>query len=207
MDRGNPYVVSWVKPLPVLETLTECVNRISQGKANAAIFRWFGTLDPNDIGVIRDKTMKMKTQFNLQSIDIGFSALARRNRNENASAANNIASQLNPRILEGLAANDERLGFFPIEINEGFARLPKFLPKLANGIVSLAAPGQSQLNTILHELSHAIIGTEDEQLAHGQTAYTARNARDLANRFPRRAQNNAENWGIFIEAVGHHKSS
>jgi cell fate (sporulation/competence/biofilm development) regulator YlbF (YheA/YmcA/DUF963 family) len=203
----NKFVQGYVEALPIYDSLKECAERIKQGKANAAILRWFGTNDNEKIKDILAKSQKMRSYFNLLSIDIGFRSLAQRTKNENAAAIDNIVNTLNPHNLarDAPVAAGEQL--FPVMINEGFAKLKKFLPKLADETVSTADPGQSQLNTILHELSHLIIKTVDEKLTSGAIAYSASNARALAIESTTKALNNAENWGIFIEAVGYHKSS
>ncbi len=207
---GNKIVQGYVEALPIYDSLKECAERIKQGKANAAILRWFGTNDNEKIKDILAKSQKMRSYFNLLSIDIGFRSLAQRNKNENAAAIAGIANTLDPNSdnsLVSIATAAAREQLFPVMINERFAKLKKFLPKLADETVSTADPGQSQLNTILHELSHLIIATDDEKLETGAIAYSASNARLLAIENTTKALNNAENWGIFIEAVGYHKSS
>ena len=64
--------------------------------------------------------------------------------------------------------------------------------------------GQDKFETLVHELSHVILGTEDVPLQNGATAYQADNARALARQTRgkvdrRSAYNNAENWGFFVE--------
>jgi hypothetical protein len=44
-----------------------------------------------------------------------------------------------------------------------------------------------------------VLGTSDESLASGQTAYTGALARQLATEDAAKAKKTAENWGMFIE--------
>ena len=66
-----------------------------------------------------------------------------------------------------------------------------------------SSTGQDQLETLLHELSHIVLGTKDEKLDDNTTtAYGGANARLLAVQSATRAQTNAENWGFFVRDVG-----
>lgn len=62
---------------------------------------------------------------------------------------------------------------------------------------------QSKLGAFIHELTHVLLGVDDYQFGPA-TFYGTANAQYLSRRRPLNAQGNAENWCIFIEALGHH---
>jgi hypothetical protein len=83
---------------------------------------------------------------------------------------------------------------FQMHFNLNFPNLKTY----ANPTPATCA-GQSQFETLVHELSHLVLNTNDETLSSGVTAYGGSNARTLAAQSPDKAKNNAENWGFFIE--------
>lgn len=109
-----------------------------------------------------------------------------------------------------------------VMLGDNFRSLPQFLPIIPPapplpGAIPGAAPAagplinanqflQSQFNTLVHELSHVCLSTQDV-LGAGGTAYGTQRAAALAVANPAQAQNNAENVGIFVEACGHHEIS
>ena len=66
---------------------------------------------------------------------------------------------------------------------------------------------QSQFETVIHELTHVILSTNDEKLANNDDAYGTNRALQLAGQNMALAKTNAENWGCFIEACGKFKGS
>jgi hypothetical protein len=95
----------------------------------------------------------------------------------------------------------------PVILGESFKRLPIYLKLTADGRVDSSFYSQSQFETLVHELSHLLLGSQDVKFDDGSTAYGAENAELLATFGSEHAFTNAENWGIFVEAVGIHKSS
>jgi hypothetical protein len=65
---------------------------------------------------------------------------------------------------------------------------------------------QTQIETLIHELSHVAAGTKDMERAdhttNPQPCYGRINALNLAVNFPDQARDNAENYGFFIVQVG-----
>ncbi len=65
---------------------------------------------------------------------------------------------------------------------------------------------QTQIETLIHELSHVAAGTKDMERAdhtsNPQPCYGRLNALALATNFPDQARDNAENYGFFIVQVG-----
>ena len=197
-EYGNSYVQGMVAPLPVQNTLTTCVSRIRAGQANNALFRWFGDNSPAWTQDALRRVDKMRAVLNLQSITLGFEWLGMRGGNTNAAAYPNSVPSIVP------AAKVITAQSMQLNLDEGFNRLPNYLTLMPTGIVNASGFYQSKLNTVLHELSHAILGTVD---APAGGCYGAQNARQLATNNSAAAKLNAENWGIFIEACGYHASS
>jgi len=197
-EYGNSYVQGMVAPLPVLKTLTACVSRIRAGQASNALFRWFGDNSPAWTQDALRRVDKMRSVSNLQSITIGFEWLGMRGANVNAAAYPNSVPSIVPAAKVNTAQGMQ------LNLDEGFNRLPNYLPLTPTGIVNTTGFYQSKLNTVLHELSHAILGTVDAPVG---ACYGAQNARQLATNNSAAAKLNAENWGIFIEACGYHAAS
>jgi hypothetical protein len=85
--------------------------------------------------------------------------------------------------------------------NVGILNLSPNFTNLSNYAVGTvgAYDGQDRFQTVIHELSHIVLGTADESVAAGGTAYSGALARQLATEDAAKARNNAENWGMFIE--------
>ena len=64
-----------------------------------------------------------------------------------------------------------------------------------------------KFETLVHELTHVLWGTADHPLSTRVTAYGDYNALALAIEDDDVAFDNAENWGIFLEAVGRNSSN
>jgi hypothetical protein len=128
---------------------------------------------------------------------------------DGANAAAYAAPDQNVSLNLGdmLSHVPRREGEVPVELGTNFRSLPMYLPMFPDGTVDNTGWNQSQLDTLVHELSHLLLGTKDKTLANGKEAYGAKRASKLALESPQRALKNAENWGIFIEAAGYHRSS
>lgn len=195
---GNSYVQGMVAPLPVMNALTTCVSRIRSGQANNALFRWFGDNSPVWRQDALRRVDKMRSVLNLQNITLGFEWLGMRGAGTNAAAFPNSVPNINPNSLVNTSQGMQ------INLDEGFNRLPNYLGLTATHIVDTGGYHQSKLNTVVHELSHAVLGTLD---APAGACYGAQNARQLASVNSAAAKLNAENWGIFVEACGYHLAS
>lgn len=204
----DSYTQGLVGLLPVMDSIRAAGERVRSGAAEAALFRWFGDNSPAWRTEAGRRIETLRKVFNLQKIAIGFTNLKLRKQGENASAATGAIRGINPGIVSGYNDPD---GLDPITLNEAFKRLPTYLPVTGNGIVDTGGWNQSRLNTVIHEMSHLILNTADEKAAGGPyaglEAYGAQRARSLATLYPLQAQNNAENWGIFIEACGRNRST
>jgi hypothetical protein len=202
------YTQGLVSLLPVMDTIKAALERVKSGAADAALFRWFGDNSLAWRTQAANRIERLRRVFNLQNIAIGFANLSDRNQGENANALPGGITGINPALVGQYHANNT---LNPILLNESFRRLPSYLPVTGTGIVDTSGWNQSRLETVLHEMSHLILTTADERPPAGPyagvEAYGAQRARSLATLYPAQAQNNAENWGIFIEACGRNRSS
>lgn len=195
---SDRYVSTLIKVIQITDTLKSALQRVRAGSADAALQRWFGDNSADFKKEFSKKLDKMRAIVNLQDVHVSFRTLKEQNPYENAAALpNSVAS-----IVPGTTSNYQGA---QILLNANFSRLPNTLP-LLNGSVDASGYNQSKLNTFFHELSHAVFGTADEALTDGNTAYGAQQALALVGQDSTKAKNNAENWGIFIEACGFHNA-
>jgi hypothetical protein len=173
----------------IMAALQKATSAARERKADAHCATWFGDSSGPFMGRLSKALSKMRSIINTQRIDVVFAPLSDRSGDENAAAyapAEGWAEYLD-------FAQAEKQGF-TLHLNENFRRLPLYCtPSPAQ------VDGQSQFETLVHELSHLILGTDDE-LYGGYEAYGAKAARDLAKASSYKAKNNAENWGLFVES-------
>lgn len=190
----------------VMSGLQEAAARTESGAANAACQRWFGDSSQNFRKDLASRIRKMRSNINVRAINVSMEALVTRNRYENASAWNDGTSHL--RFEDSYSHVGTAGGIrSEIYINEAFASLPQKLVVLNDGSVDSSFWNQSKVETLIHELSHFILGTKDEKLSRRTVAYGAENAEALAQKDPTKAETNAENFAIFIEAAGINKNT
>ncbi len=172
----------------IMAALQRAAGDCATGSAGPACQRWFGDASAVFQTQLAARLRRFRSVLNLQHIDVVFATLAERNSNENAAAYepnDGWASYLSTAASQGQD--------FTLHLNEAFTRLPIYAqPDVAT------TTGQSQFETLVHELSHLIIGTDDETLG-ANTAYGGHLARQLAVADVAKAKNNAENWGLFVE--------
>mgnify|MGYP001825885052 CR=1 FL=1 len=201
------FEAGWIETFSIeaLKALATARKSVESGAADAAFARWFGDVpDAAERKEVGKLLGVVRSNINIRSISVGFMALKHRKANQNARAWNVKAPQLDlGTALAGPGAG----GINTIELDLNFKSLPDYLPTLADGSVDSTAGHQSKFETVLHELTHVLLGTADAKLDNGHTAYGAQAAELLATQAPERAILNAENWGIFIEAVGRNEST
>jgi hypothetical protein len=199
------YVASEISTMLIVNAINECKKRIRDGVANAALTRWFGDQSQQWKDTATERLETMRRIINLQVITIGVMDLAEQTKGTNASALPNSATSIVP------GTNTDYKGR-QVLLDKSYSKLPRYLPQ-AGGIIDRGqydpqrSVNQSRFETVLHELTHVILNTDDERLASGENAYGTFRASQLVGENPVQAQNNAENWGIFLEACGHFKTS
>ncbi len=118
---------------------------------------------------------------------------------ENAGAFwwfyNNVtnAYQLKQADRQEAKANEFRIYICP-----GFWKSAKAKGSLGGVSATGTLRNQSVVGTLVHEISHAAAGTDDEVVG-GNKMYGKDNAQTLAQTSPAQARNNAENYGYFCD--------
>lgn len=188
-----------VKSLEVdmLSALQKTRGKIAAGQASAALTRWFGANSTALANSVKGKVARMR------SVLLNRTSKCLDGEKSRPAGTNAEALGYDTGLFDGGISEADRVARMlddddSIHIGPNF----KSLPRTASGAAS-GWTGQDQLETLLHELSHIVLGTDDEKLDdNATTAYGSANARLLAVQSEARAQNNAENWGFFIEECG-----
>lgn len=180
----------------MLSALQKARDKVAGKQAGAAMTRWFGANTDTLANDVKGKLARMRSTLNNRKVKV-LNGEKSRPAGENAMATHYTGGL----FLTGLSESDRVSRMLDdddsIHISPNF----KNLARTASGTAS-SWTGQDKLETLLHELSHIVLGTKDETLNDGTTAYEAQNARLLAVQSAAKAQNNAENWGFFIEELG-----
>lgn len=186
----------------VQNALGTAATEVAAGRATAAMTRWFGDSSPAFRKTLAKDLNQLRANLNIRTITVGYEELSARDSGTNAGAWNDFTKRLN------LGTNLSQIptGRSAIELDMGFRSLPLYMPLDGTRLIDATGYNQSKFETLIHELSHLLLGTKDEDW-NGKDAYGAKRASRLAANNPAKAKNNAENWGIFIEAVGYHKTS
>ncbi|MDJ0642491.1 MAG: M35 family metallo-endopeptidase [Erythrobacter sp.] len=228
-DRYLKPTIDALSP-QVMAALANAAARLTSGAGSMASLRWFGTAAVADRTRLARKLRTMRSVINVNSITIGFADYAGAGAMNSPVArdANTNAMSLAVNAPVGIGGNVATLGAAmgggnqdqrSVFLDENFMQLPDLLPLApppppvvpANGAPvppppppRVAANGwhQSKFNTLVHELTHLLLGTDDVVGATGD-AYGTQRASQLAAANAGQAENNAENWGIFVEACGH----
>jgi len=196
----DPFVASSVDTLVIVSAINNAASRIKGNQANAALQRWFGDSSPAWKQAALQNLEKLRRIINLQEISVGVSRLSDRSRAENANALPGSATSIVPgtNTVDPLPL---------VQLNSAFLKLPRYLPRTGGtvdtGVFDAAkCNNQSMFETVVHELTHVILSTNDENLLNGDTAYGTNRALQLVGENAALAKTNAENWGCFIEACG-----
>jgi len=187
---GGPQLKSEMEKLEpkIMDALQKAASEVAANKADTECLRWFGDITPNFKKELAKKIRKFRSIINLKEIRIHFASIKEREPNENAAAFEPTSGWRDNASIQ--QAQSET---FEIHVNDAYSQLTLYcVPSPALTL------GQSKFETLIHELSHLILNTEDETY-NGATAYGGTNARVLAANDADHAKTNAENWGLFIE--------
>ena len=185
----------------VMSGLDSAASRTASGGANGACMRWFGDNSDMFKKDLASRIRKMRSNINVRVINVSMQGLVARSKYENAAAWSDQSSHL--RFEDALDHVGTNAGVkSEVYVNEAFGTLPTYLVKGADGTVDSTFWNQGKYETLIHELSHLLLGARDEKLSKKTVAYGAENAEGLARKDSTKAKTNAENIGIFVEAVG-----
>ncbi len=177
----------------ILSALQKCRDSVASGGANTQLDRWFGDHSADFGKSVKEKIAKMRSHLlntNIKCVKgVGLTS-------DNNAQANHFTVGLTgvSSLMAVNYAATQADTFSKVMIGPNFKNLPKYATS------SLASFGdQDQFETLVHELTHVVLGTKDEKNGSGVTAYGATNARNLATADSAKAKTNAENWGLFVE--------
>jgi hypothetical protein len=194
---GIPIIGDKIKDLEkqIMSALDACYKACEKTTSDATFNKWFGDASPAFKKQIARNVSKMRSTLNTVSIPCqpvsGLGADNNAMANHFTVGSANVGSLSSLQVVNMLTTQSAQFG--TIKIGPNFKNLPDVF---AAGI---AWNGQSKFETLVHELSHIVIGTKDEKLANGHTAYTVANALLLVTESAAKAKTNAENWGLIVE--------
>lgn len=167
----------------VMDALTGIRRWMETPVGDAACLRWFGGTTQVLKDQIGRQLTRMRSKMNVDTVKVSFLPLHMRPLPWNAAAATSAG-------LVGLGTPLPQAMGSNLFLGRFYRGLPDYLPVDGAGQIDGTALHQSKLNTLVHELSHNILGTQDH-------AYGTHDSLMLA---PVNASVNAENFGIFVEA-------
>ena len=154
------YVRGQIAHIDVLTALYNCLTRIQKNQATAALQRWFGDATPAWQKIVVGHLTKMRSVVNLQDVPIGFMDLKERDVRTNAAALPGSLHQHRAGQQHQLQGT-QRSARCRLQDKTGY------LP-LAGGFDDASACNQSKFETLIHELSHAILSTNDREAGKRQ---------------------------------------
>jgi hypothetical protein len=162
----------------ILNTLRGAAETVKRGGGGAESSKWFGDNSRLWLGQLAGSLNRMASIVNLEEIRIGFTSLGER--------STSFAAALQPTGGWGDYSQLSRARgrSFQIELDVSWNKAPLFRPN--------NQPGDSMFQTLVHELSHLVLGTDDYE-------YGVADCLQLAHDNPLNARRNADSWGYFIE--------
>jgi len=162
----------------ILAAMRKAEEEVGGGRAASEVARWFGTTPP---ATIQEKVRKLRSFYNLNNITLRFATMQDRGTDNAAALApgNGWDDYTNLTKAHGVS--------FEMYLNSGWEQKAKWSTK------PLATAGSGgQFKTLVHELSHLGLNTNDHK-------YQAASCIALALADATKALDNADNWGFFVE--------
>lgn len=176
LGPADQRYVTQLTPM-ILNTLHKAASALARGGGGAESTRWFGDASKPWLTSLASDLNHMASVINLETISIGFRPLARR--------SGSVAVAMPPEDGWGkyTRLSNARGQSFRMQLDTAWNNAP---------LLRTANEGDSMFQTLVHELSHLVIGTDDEQYGFAE-------CQALAQTAPARAKNNADSWGYFVE--------
>ncbi len=178
MGPADQDVLRKLEP-EIIKTLRNASSTIRQGNAESLL--WFGDNTQNWISRVSRDLNKMASILNTKPIEVVGTNWKQRSTNTTAAAKRPTGGwnqYTNMTYAQGRN--------FRIRLDIAWNSRPLFRP----GNV----PGVSKFHTIVHELTHLILNTDDVAPAYG-----VNNCQNKANTNPNNAKRNADNWAFFVD--------
>ncbi len=170
----------------IVRVLRRAAAEIEQGRGRAESTTWFGDTAAPWMRRLQAALNKMASVVNTKDINIGFATLERRKAGSYAAAFRPTGGW---NVYTDLTTAEGRN--FTIRLNLRWNSTPLYR-------TPPGTPGDSKFQTLVHELTHLILGTEDVRRG-GATCYGVAACQALAQASPANAKDNADNWGYFVE--------
>ncbi|MDV6034726.1 MAG: hypothetical protein F9B45_32465 [Phycisphaera sp. RhM] len=167
----------------IIRTLRTISGTIRAG--NAASQTWFGDNGAAWIQELKRKLNRMASVINLQSIAVHGSELNRRGGGTYAAAQRPAGGWGDYTSVSASQGQN-----FHMRLDNNWNNSPLY---------ATATNADSKFQTLVHELTHLILDTEDEEY-DGEDAYGVAACQGLAADDPATAKTNADNWGYFVES-------
>ncbi len=164
-----------------MRVLREASLLVSKGKVKAQSEFWFG--DRSDVWM-----KSMGRSLNQLASILNTKPIKVRGTNWKEREATTSAASYAPR--DGwnryTSVKDAEGQNFHMDLDIAWNAKPLFRPG--------NTPALSKFHTVVHELTHLILSTNDESPAYGVD-----NCRNKANNNPGKAKTNADNWAFFVD--------
>lgn len=161
----------------ILNTLHTAASTIQRGGGTKESTGWFSDSSKPWMTQLASDLSHFASIFNLEKISIGFRPLARR---KGSYAAAQMPEDGWGKYTQLSKARGQG---FTVMLDTMWNQTP---------LIRTAGGQDSMFQTLVHELTHLVIGTEDEQ-------YSFDPCLELAKRAPAKAKINADSWGYFVE--------
>jgi len=164
----------------ILRTLRTASSRIRRGQGRAECQQWFGDQSQAWMASVGRDLNKMASILNTKRIEVRGTHWKKRST-RTVAAAWEPAQGWDRYTGMTKAQNQD----FHISLDIAWNSRPLFRP--GNN------PGVSKFHTIVHELTHLVLNTDDVKPAYG-----VQNCLNKAST-PARAKRNADNWAFFVD--------
>jgi hypothetical protein len=167
----------------IIQVLRKSAELVKKGECRQTVLTWFGDKSDPWMKTLGTKLDKMASIVNTKEIVVVQPELKKRDLGENAAAYQPKGGWKTHTGMTEAQGQD-----FKIHLNSAWNEMPKYSERTKHV--------QSKFETIVHELTHLILNTDDVEPPYGET-----NCINKAKNSPSNAQNNAENWGFFVETM------
>jgi hypothetical protein len=187
LGPADQAVVRKLEP-EIVATLRLASDKVRGGRANEALRRWFG--DDSQVWryEVARKLGKMASVVNTTPIEVSFTHKDKRSTGTVAAAKRPKESWGDYTNMTKAQGPDFTGQNFRVRLDIGWNRRPTHTAGVQ--------PGQSKFKTLVHELTHLILNTDDVTPAYG-----VQNCRNKATHHPADAKRNADNWAFFVQEL------
>jgi hypothetical protein len=177
LGPGDQGSITTLSPI-IITTLRNISSNILRGGGKNESAKWFGDSAGPWMQRLGQNLNKMATVVNTKDINISFRDLDHRKGSFAAASAPASGWGTYTSVADAQGQN------FVIRLDTAWNKAPLYSPP--------GAPGDSMFQTLVHEITHLLLDTNDH-------AYGVASSLQLAKSSPYKAKDNADNWGYFVE--------